>query len=372
FALDLVTALPLEHLVDGVPGQVESVKLLRGSKIFKILKVIRAIKLIKIFRASELGSRVEDFVTHSSNGRRIFEACRILVSCCMLCHWLACFMPISGNGFLNEYEFKPESTTSQYISSLYWAMTTVTTVGYGDILPTTDDERIFTMLAMIVGGAFYGYVVGNISVILASNDVNWRAQKERLELIEAWLTHHRFPTQLRRRIWAYYKQTVNSQVCWDDATVFYELSVELREDVATFLIHPVLPRNLIFRGVPTSAMIRLVGILQQVTAKKRERIVPSDKFVMGMFLILDGGAVFEKELEDIVAEGSEGRKKLTELLRNGDSFGEEVLLGLKNEYEYTVTASRKLVLLFVPRDRFIERLANMPEVFGIMRANFVG
>ena len=30
--------------------------------------------------------------------------------------------------------------------------------------------RIFTMLAMIVGGAFYGYVVGNISVILASND----------------------------------------------------------------------------------------------------------------------------------------------------------------------------------------------------------
>ena len=27
------------------------------------------------------------------------------------------------------------------------------------------------MLAMIVGGAFYGYVVGNISVILASNDV---------------------------------------------------------------------------------------------------------------------------------------------------------------------------------------------------------
>ncbi|CAE7415089.1 Kcnh2 [Symbiodinium sp. CCMP2456] len=88
FSLDLVTALPLEHLVDGVPGQVESVKLLRGSKIFKILKVIRAIKLIKIFRASELGSRVEDFVT---------------------------------------YEFKPESTTSQYISSLYWAMTTVTT-----------------------------------------------------------------------------------------------------------------------------------------------------------------------------------------------------------------------------------------------------
>ena len=32
----------------------------------------------------------------------------------------------------------------------------MTTVGYGDITPQNDDERIFTMLSMMVGGAFYG------------------------------------------------------------------------------------------------------------------------------------------------------------------------------------------------------------------------
>lgn len=91
------------------------------------------------------------------------------------------------------------------------------------------------MAAMILGGAFYGYVVGNISVILASNDVNWRAHKERLEVIQGWIEHHRFPTQLRRRIWAFYKVAVTNQVVWDDGVVFGELSPELREEVVPSL-----------------------------------------------------------------------------------------------------------------------------------------
>ena len=38
-------------------------------------------------------------------------------------------------------------------------MTTLSTVGYGDITPTSDIERGYSMGAMVVGGAFYGYIV---------------------------------------------------------------------------------------------------------------------------------------------------------------------------------------------------------------------
>lgn len=67
---------------------------------------------------------------------------------------------------------------------------------------------------------------------------------------------------------------------------------------------------------------------------------------------------------------AEDGKKLTELLRRSDSFGEEVLLGLRAQYEYSVTPQRRTVMLLLPRDQFMERLSGMPEVFTIMRTNF--
>ena len=58
----------------------------------------------------------------------------------------------------------------QYLASVYWAVTTMTTVGYGDIAPVTDSERIFTVFAMIVGGGFYGYVVAQATRIVMDFD----------------------------------------------------------------------------------------------------------------------------------------------------------------------------------------------------------
>lgn len=45
-------------------------------------------------------------------------------------------------------------------------------------------------------------LIGDVCVGFCFSKVNWRAHKERLDLIESWIGHHRFPAQLRRRIWA--------------------------------------------------------------------------------------------------------------------------------------------------------------------------
>ena len=41
--------------------------------------------------------------------------------------------------------------TGQYVAGVYWAFTTMTTVGYGDILPQNDIERAFAILIMFTG-----------------------------------------------------------------------------------------------------------------------------------------------------------------------------------------------------------------------------
>ena len=47
-----------------------------------------------------------------------------------------------------------------YMTSLYWAAATTTTVGYGDISAVKEIERVFAMAVMIAGVWVYGYALG--------------------------------------------------------------------------------------------------------------------------------------------------------------------------------------------------------------------
>ena len=46
---------------------------------------------------------------------------------------------------------------------VWWAMTTITTVGYGDISPTTDTGRVIAIIVMLVGIGFLSILIGSVS-----------------------------------------------------------------------------------------------------------------------------------------------------------------------------------------------------------------
>lgn len=58
-----------------------------------------------------------------------------------------------------------------YILSLYWTITTITTVGYGDIDITNSWERLFCASIMIIGVISFSYANGSLSSILTTYDV---------------------------------------------------------------------------------------------------------------------------------------------------------------------------------------------------------
>ena len=45
-----------------------------------------------------------------------------------------------------------------YTFSIYWALTTLTTVGYGDITPENQHERLYTLMTLLIGALVFGFL----------------------------------------------------------------------------------------------------------------------------------------------------------------------------------------------------------------------
>ena len=55
---------------------------------------------------------------------------------------------------------------------VWWAMTTMTTVGYGDISPATDAGRVIAIVVMVVGIGFLSLLIGAVSERFVVSDID--------------------------------------------------------------------------------------------------------------------------------------------------------------------------------------------------------
>jgi len=65
---------------------------------------------------------------------------------------------------------KDLSLGEQYMTSFYFVVTTMTTVGYGDMSAGTIYEQIYLAILMMVGVFIFSLVTGSLASILASMD----------------------------------------------------------------------------------------------------------------------------------------------------------------------------------------------------------
>lgn len=78
---------------------------------------------------------------------------------------------------------KTTSHSVHYGTSYYWAVTTMTTVGYGDITPTNLAEMIYSIVVMVLGKLLFGFILGTVASTLANLDIQRVIYEEKLKAL---------------------------------------------------------------------------------------------------------------------------------------------------------------------------------------------
>ena len=73
----------------------------------------------------------------------------------------------------------------KYMISVYWALQTVTTVGFGDIGIKHRDEYVLAIIWMLFGVSIYMLFIGNVSNIIANIDSKAFELSQKIEILTA-------------------------------------------------------------------------------------------------------------------------------------------------------------------------------------------
>lgn len=141
--IDLLAILPF---FIGLGVGMTNLRALRMLRLFRILKLARYSKAMRRFHRAFVITKEEIIL--------------FLLTTCILLY-------LAGMGIYHfENQAQPEVFTSMF-DGLWWAVTTLTTVGYGDSYPITVGGKLFTFVILILGLGIIAVPTGMVASALA-------------------------------------------------------------------------------------------------------------------------------------------------------------------------------------------------------------
>ena len=190
----------------------------------------------------------------------------------------------------------------QYLMSIYWAVTTAATVGYGDIVPFTQFELILALLWMVVGVGFYSFTVGSLSSFLTSIDTRESVLSMKLAAVAEFAKETGISQETKGKIREAIKyNSYRMGNVWSDKhSLFRELPKALRCEVVMSMYNGAAKEFPIFALFESSFLIAMMPVLRPMRIESGTYLYHQGDYPDEMFFILHGRVNFVIEGSEIV------------------------------------------------------------------------
>ncbi|KAJ8345684.1 hypothetical protein SKAU_G00298770 [Synaphobranchus kaupii] len=190
----------------------------------------------------------------------------------LLAHWMACIWYVIGKkeielnaknwdiGWLHELGKRLQSPyggsvaggnstavpslRSVYIASLYFTLSSLTSVGFGNVSANTDAEKIFSICTMLIGALMHALVFGNVTAIIQRLYSRWSLYHTRTKDLKDFIRVHHLPHQLKQRMLEYFQTTWSVNNGIDSNELLKDFPDELRSDITMHLNKEILQLSL--------------------------------------------------------------------------------------------------------------------------------
>lgn len=207
----------------------------------------------------------------------------------VVAHWLACLLRLApaltvDDPWLTEdnwigvmtahYDkFNGESAAEQYVVAIYWAIMTMTTIGYGDVPVVSTMERLFVTVGMIVGTCVFTYLIGAVTGIMDQVNAAQQQFYNRMDMVNTFVFDYNVDRSLRVKIREYFRYKNQQGSVYDYHTLLEEMSPELRKEVAVSTQTEWVSKLKFMDGTSQDFMAEMVMKLKHKTYPANEFVV---------------------------------------------------------------------------------------------------
>uniref|UniRef100_A0A3Q4MYW6 Voltage-gated inwardly rectifying potassium channel KCNH2 n=1 Tax=Neolamprologus brichardi TaxID=32507 RepID=A0A3Q4MYW6_NEOBR len=312
FLIDMVAAIPFDLLI--YRNGEETTTLIGLLKTARLLRLVRVAR--KLDRYSEYGAAV------------LFL---LMCTFALIAHWLACIWYAIGSverngsiGWLHTLgdqlgkhfngSIPGPSIKDKYVTALYFTFSSLTSVGFGNVSPNTNSEKIFSICVMLIGSLMYASIFGNVSAIiqrLYSGTARYHTQMLR---VREFIRFHQIPNPLRQRLEEYFQHAWSYTNGIDMNAVLKGFPECLQADICLHLNRTLLQNCKAFKGSTKGCLRALAMKFKTTHAPPGDTLVHAGDVLTALYFISRGS--IEILRGDVVVA----------ILGKNDIFGEPINL----------------------------------------------
>ncbi len=318
---DVLAAFPFFFLLGATP-----------LVLLRLLKLIRVAEFMRHWRQRQVRSA------------KVLSLAFFIYWLALSAHWITCgWMALRGPTVVDVW--------TRYLDALYWCVTTLTTVGYGDVTPVNNAQTLYVIGVMIIGVGVYAYIIGNIASIVTNIDPVRARYLEQRERMTGFMHYRHLPRALQHRVREYYDYLWEQRRVFDETKILKELPPSLHLEVSLFLKRDLIENVSLFQGA-SDAFIREVALeLESVVFTPGDLIIKAGERGSDMFFISQG------TVEILTPDGTTVYRTLTD----GDCFG-EIALFLDQPRSASVRAVTYCDLYRLDKEMFDRTLSHYPDI----------